>query len=122
MRKVVEKYSIQPVVWCVKKFSDKFQTFLKAGRLTVFSFLNTFPHFTHQMRRFQILSGSIVVAYLLVFFHTDPEKKVKFKPRSKRSSALISYSPYMNDLKPALRYVWNAHIKASSADRRAGLI
>lgn len=84
-RKTEEEDKIQSVVWCVQIFSDKFQTFLKAGKIAFYLLHITLLNFTDQKRRHQILSGETVVAYLPVSFHMDTGHKAALKPLPKRS-------------------------------------
>lgn len=81
--KTAEDDSTQFVVGCVQIFSNKSQTSLKAGGLRFNPLYITLLDFTDHMRRLQILSGNIIVVYLSVSFHTDFERKKKFKPLSK---------------------------------------
>lgn len=73
-----------PVVACVQMFSNKFQTFLNAGSLIFYPVYVKNINFSEQMRRFEIHSGSIVVAFVAVPFYSSSAQREIVKPLLRR--------------------------------------
>lgn len=65
--------------------SERSQTTLKEGGITLYPLRITLLDFTDKMRRRSIFSGRSVGAYLRFSFYTNSEQEMKSEPLSKRS-------------------------------------